>query len=221
MNAQTQTKLPFSHLTALLYPRIHFIEYHGEFKIPDLPEGPGKHYPFDDREEFLLYWLNLAYCHRKELCDSSLVPEVVAFYSSYLQDTFSCIRQDLESFCKASNRTTLFDELFALVDDAHLHLKNHLEGTLPLAWYCSEPLSPENFSYDSYESGRAKLERQLNEFATSYFRQAKICYTKYADRICDLLNAVGKDVSIVYPGENIHDYLRRQTMLRQQYKFED
>lgn len=33
--------------------------------------------------------------------------------------------------------------------------------------------------------------------------------------------SIGKNVSIAYPGETTRDYLRRQTGLREQYKFED
>lgn len=107
MTTQKHTELPFSHLTTLLYPKLHLIEYGGEYRLPNVPEGPGKYSPFDDREEFLLHWLHLAIEQRQADSVRSLVPEVLNFYHFHLQKVFVDIPYDLEAFCKASNRTTV------------------------------------------------------------------------------------------------------------------
>jgi len=221
MTTQKHTKLPFSHLTALLYPKLHFIEYSGEYNLPQVPAGPGKYTPFDDRDEFLHHWLHLAIEHRKADSVHSLVPEVLHFYHFHLQKFFADIQYDLEAFCKTANRTALFDELLLMMENAFFHLQELFEADLLLANSSAKPLSMARFHYTTYDSGRADIEQHINSFATTFFTLAKKSYTNYANQLCDLLNAIGKNVSIAYPGESAHDYLRRQTGLREQYKFEN
>lgn len=215
------TELPFSHLTALIYPQLHFVEYGGEYKIPEVPDGPGKYAPFDDREEFLLSWLHFAIQHRQPNSVRSLVPEVLNFYNYHLQKVFADIQCELEAFCKASNRTALFDEIFLMIDNAFFHLQDRFEADLLRVANSTEPLSASEFHYKSYEAGRTDLEEKPNTFATAFFKKSKESYTDYINQICALLNAIGKNVSIAYPGETARNYLRRQTGLRTQYKFEN
>lgn len=215
------TELPFSHLTALLYPQLHFFEYGGKYRIPSVPDGPGKYAPFDDREEFLLQWLHLAIQHRQPNSVHSLVPEVLNFYNYHLQKFFADIQCELEAFCKASNRTSLYEQLFLLIDHAFVNLHNTFETDLSLIANNMEPLSTIDFHYTSYEEGRTYIEEELNNFASAFFKKSKGSYTDYANQLCNLINAIGKNVSIAYPGETACDYLRRQTGLRTQYKFDD
>ncbi len=212
-------KLPFSNLTSLIYPELCSVEYKCRYKIPNVPDGPGTSYPFDDQIEFLSNWLHLAKQHRKQNSPYSLASMALSFYMGHIINTFSSFQEELLDFCKASNRLSMYNELNTIITGTHLNLKLRFEEVLLLENRLAESLPNESYRFRSYNAERDRIEILINSFANAFFSQAREQYLLYVEQICDILDNIGRNVSIAYPGENILDYLRRQTSLRRQYCF--
>ena len=187
------TKPAFSQKLALITSKLHFATYGGKYKLPTVPRTHNGSSHANEENEVLLYWLNLATQHRQPNSIHSLVPEVLNFYHTHLQKTFADVAQELETFCKAAGKITLFDELSLMIENSFFHLQDIFEADLLYVLHNTIVLSPESFHYNSYAAGRTELEQTINSFASDFFQHAKASYTTYVNQIEKLLNTISQN----------------------------